>query len=407
MKGIAPLVRRVRLGLWGEATLRLLSSALWVSALMVALGALTRWLLGTPGASTVLALAALPLLTALGLALTRRPSLAEAALVADRRLGAEALLVTAWHLGQAEAAGPEQRPGTRSGTGTGPLVLARAGRAARRWALDPRLTPRTPLPWTPVLATLAAVPLLGLNPVWVGPGGAGTADGTGSGSGATPVQAPMPARGPDPSALAQAIAALGPEPGPVADAERSLAPEPEGRAPGSRQAEVQPGPPAHPSAPQGQAAGSGTAGLAQAQPGPADPPDAPVGPQPQTSAPLAGGPGTGGPEGAGTLAMQRQAGPTEASPAGEPDPGQAEQRVAVPRRPDGGPADPADLPGAPLADPGSDPLGPPPIQTRITAARPPTPGESNPSDPAAFTQSLTPAQRALAARYFALTQEAP
>lgn len=407
MTGVEPLVRRVRLGLWGEATLRLLTPALWVSALMVALGALARWRLGTPGAVTLLALAAWPVLAALGLALARRPGLAEAALVADRRLGAEALLVTAWHLGQAEATGSEERPGT----GTGPLVLARARRAAEHWALDPRLRPSTPLPWTPMLAALAALPLLGLNPVWVGPGEVGTAGGSGPG----PVHSPLSARGPDPSALAQAIAALGPEPGPQAKADLGPAAQRPGGTSGGRQTGPQAGPqsgsPTRPSASQDQPPGSVTPGLTQVQPDPANPSEAPAGLQPQTSAPLAGGPGTGGQGGAGTLAMPRQAGQAGVSPAGapdpDPDPDQAERRIAVPRRPDGGPADPAELPGAPLADPGSDPLGLPQVQTRIGAARPPTPGESGPSDPAPFTQGLTPVQRALAARYFVLTQEAP
>jgi hypothetical protein len=407
--GIDALVRRVRLGLWGEAALRLLNPVLWVSALMVALGALARWRLGIPGAVTLLALAALPVLAALGLALARRPSLAEAALVADRRLGAEALLVTAWHLAQAEAAGSEAMPGARSGTGsgTGRVVLARARQAAQDWALDPRLAPRTPLPWTPMLAALAALPLLGLDPVRVGPGGVGTA----GGSGPRPVHAPMSARGPDPSALAQAIAALVPEPGPQAEADLGLPPQRPGGAPGSPQigpqAVPQSGPAARPSASQGQPPGQVSLGATQVQPDPANPQPAAAGLQPQTSAPLAGGPGTGGREGAGTEAMQRQAGQPEASPAGEPDPGQGEQRVAIPRRPEPGPANAADLPGAPLADQVPDPWGLPQVQTRISAARPPTPAESGPPDPAAFTQGLTPAQRALAARYFVLTQEAP
>lgn len=146
------LVRRVRGRLWLGAIARAQRVGLWVAAAVLTAGAAARWHLGAPAPAVSAALAAVPLVIALLAGAARRPPWGAAVAAADRRAGADALLVTACSL-----------PATASGAGA--LVRSRALRALPAWEQRLRSSgDRLALPLLPFVVMLAAAPLLALQP---------------------------------------------------------------------------------------------------------------------------------------------------------------------------------------------------------------------------------------------------
>lgn len=376
---LARLIRRVRLSLWLAALGRALVPGVWGGALILAAGALAHWRLGVPDIQVLAALACAPALAGLAIGLRARPSPETAVLAADRQAEAQALLLSAWDL---LAGRPPQPAGA-------PVVLAQAARALPIWERRIRAqrpqTARVDL-WPPLLALLAALPLLALQP----PRGetAGTADGSSPAVG--PVEAdPAPTDSPSLQSL-------------VADLRRAAMETPpaapmgtEGKVPGGQGEDR--GPSADSATPQGLAA-SGTSGTVprapttQAQAGGADPQAAAPAGNPEQAEGSTGGPFTGsGQDVAGT-------GPASAEgrrPAGQGVPPAPERHVALTRQGAGGKPQTA----------AGDTLG--------TAASEPVPGHApSRAPPAALPQGLAtdltafaPAQRRFVELWSARMQE--
>lgn len=149
---LADLVRRVRNNLWLREIARAGKAGLWVAAGVMAAGVVARWRFGTPTPAMLGALVSAPLLLTLALGLVRRPPWTTALAAADRRAGADALLLTACGLPPAP-------------TGTAALALRQALQAAPAWEQRlrrDRHRPRVPL--LPLGVMIAGAPLLALQP---------------------------------------------------------------------------------------------------------------------------------------------------------------------------------------------------------------------------------------------------
>jgi hypothetical protein len=136
------LVLKVRNRLWFSASMRLLSIALWPTALLL-LGLGLIHLNLRPVAPLIATLALLPLLLAALFGLARlRPPLAAACSQADRWAGARSLLLSAWDL--------THTPLSRQHAG--PLVLERARRLVPEWRRAIEAAPKPGATGYPALA---------------------------------------------------------------------------------------------------------------------------------------------------------------------------------------------------------------------------------------------------------------
>lgn len=146
------LVRRLRNQRWLGAIAGAVRAGLWVAAGALALGALARWRFGMPAPEILAAIATAPLIAALAWGIARRPAWSVVLADADRRAGADALLVTACGLPDAPR-------------GTAALVMGQALRALPDWERRAlRNADRHGVPMLPIAVLLATAPLLALQP---------------------------------------------------------------------------------------------------------------------------------------------------------------------------------------------------------------------------------------------------
>lgn len=106
---VRSLLGAVRRRLWLERFVAALRTALWSWAAILAITAALHLAFGRPGLAAASVVAAVAGLAALGRATLRRPSEAESALYADRRLGGESAYTT-WLEARADAAGTQHSP---------------------------------------------------------------------------------------------------------------------------------------------------------------------------------------------------------------------------------------------------------------------------------------------------------
>ncbi len=162
---ILALVARIRTRLWAADLARRARIGLLGATALGTLGAfLLAWLVGNqasawshPQTLATVAVAVIPLLAALPIAARRRPVPEQAARIADRELGADGLLLTAWEIARAEA----------PAAGARAVVLDQAARRLAGWSIEAASAPRGPgaaaltapiLAWLAVLAWLLLAP---------------------------------------------------------------------------------------------------------------------------------------------------------------------------------------------------------------------------------------------------------